>query len=69
MPEFLPNPTKGCVVHCRSHHHLGEEVWAPEEDGLDTVVRLACLDDDANGQITDWSRCAKPCARPATPSS
>jgi len=26
-------PTKGCVVHCRSHHHLVEEVfWEREVD-------------------------------------
>lgn len=26
-------PTKGCVVHCRSHHHLVEEVfWGREVD-------------------------------------
>ena len=58
MPELRSEPSKGCVVHCRSHHHLVEEVWPPEEDGLDTVVRLACLDDDANGQITEvfWVR-------------
>jgi hypothetical protein len=36
------------VVHCRSHHHLVEEVVSPEEEGRDTVVRLACLDDDAS---------------------
>jgi len=27
-----------------------EEVEAPELVGGDTVVRMACLDDDANGQ-------------------
>ena len=53
-----PSLSKGCVVHCRSHHHLVEEVVLPEEKGRDTVVRLACLDDDANGQITEvfWER-------------
>jgi SNF2 family DNA or RNA helicase len=60
MSQVPPAPalSKGCVVHCRSHHHLVEEVWPPEADGLDTVVRLACLDDDANGQITEvfWER-------------
>ena len=26
-------PTKGCVLHCRSHHHLVEEVfWEREVD-------------------------------------
>lgn len=54
----IPTPSKGCVVYCRSHHHLVEQVWPPEEEGRDTVVRLACLDDDANGQIAEvfWER-------------
>ncbi|NQW38052.1 MAG: helicase, partial [Cyanobacteria bacterium] len=60
MSQVPPAPalSKGCVVHCRSHHHLVEEVLPPEEEGRDTVVRLACLDDDANGQITEvfWER-------------
>jgi len=60
MTKVPPAPTlsKGCVVHCRSHHHLVEEVLPPEEKGRDIVVRLACLDDDANGQITEvfWER-------------
>ncbi len=47
------HPDKGCVVFCRSHHHLVEDVWTPEEDGLDTVVRLAYLHNDANAQITE----------------
>ncbi|WP_255003184.1 DISARM system SNF2-like helicase DrmD [Cyanobium sp. HWJ4-Hawea] len=53
----MTKPSKGCVVYCRSHHHLVEDV-KPPEDGGDTVVRLACLDDDANGQITEvfWER-------------
>jgi Helicase conserved C-terminal domain/Type III restriction enzyme, res subunit len=58
MVPPAPTLSKGCVVHCRSHHHLVEEVVLPEEKGRDTVVRLACLDDDANGQITEvfWER-------------
>ena len=32
------------MVHCRSHHHLVEDVQPPK-DGGDTVVRLACLAD------------------------
>ena len=59
MSQVPPASTlsKGCVVHCRSHHHLVEDVQLPENGG-DTVVRLACLDDDANGQITEvfWER-------------
>ena len=58
MPELLSTkPTKGCVVFCRSHNHLVEDVKEAAAAG-DTVVRLACLDDDANGQITEvfWER-------------
>ena len=44
------SPTRGCVVHCRSHRWLVEEVEAAEHPEGDTVVRLACLDDAANGQ-------------------
>jgi hypothetical protein len=33
-PAFTPMaPTRGCVVHCRSHHHLVEKVfWEREVD-------------------------------------
>jgi SNF2 family DNA or RNA helicase len=53
-----PMPSKGCVVHCRSHRWLVEEVEPPELPGGDTVVRMACLDDDANGQQLEvfWER-------------
>ena len=51
-------PTSGCVVHCRSHRWLVEEVEPAEHPDGDTVVRLACLDDDANGQRLEvfWER-------------
>ncbi|PSB38490.1 DISARM system SNF2-like helicase DrmD [Aphanothece minutissima] len=51
-------PTRGCVVHCRSHRWLVEDVALPETKGGDTVVRMACLDDDANGQLLEvfWER-------------
>jgi hypothetical protein len=37
---------------------LVEEVVPPEEDGRDSVVWMACPDDDANAQITEacWER-------------
>ena len=55
--QLMTGPSKGCVVFCRSHNHLVEDVQSSENGG-DTVVRLACLDDDANGQITEvfWER-------------
>jgi superfamily I DNA and/or RNA helicase len=62
MPSVVPNPSsslsQGCVVHCRSHRWLVEEVEPPELEGGDTVVRMACLDDDANGQRLEvfWER-------------
>jgi hypothetical protein len=37
-------------VQCRSHRWLVEEVERAEHPEGDTVVRMACLDDDANGQ-------------------
>ncbi|TGG91406.1 MAG: helicase [Aphanocapsa feldmannii 277cV] len=48
----------GCVVHCRSHRYLVEDVERPELEGGDTIVRMACLDDDANGQQLEvfWER-------------
>ena len=51
-------PTSGCVVQCRSHRWLVEEVEPAEHPDGDTVVRMACLDDDANGQRLEvfWER-------------
>jgi hypothetical protein len=45
-------------VQCRSHRWLVEEVEQAEVAGGDTVVRMACLDDDANGQKLEvfWER-------------
>ena len=46
------------MVACRSHRWLVEEVEPPEHPEGDTVVRMACLDDDANGQQLEvfWER-------------
>ena len=51
-------PSEGCVVSCRSHRWLVEEVEPAEHSEGDTVVRMACLDDDANGQRLEvfWER-------------
>ena len=56
MTNTIPVP--GSVVFCRSHRHLVEEVQPPSELTGDTVVRLACLDDDTNGQQLEvlWER-------------
>jgi len=58
MPATSPAPTSGCVVQCRSHRWLVETVEPAEHPEGDTVVGLACLDDDANGQRLEvfWER-------------
>ncbi len=46
-------------MECRSHRHLVEKVEFPPPSGVgDTIVKLACVDDDANGKITEvfWER-------------
>ena len=39
----------GAVVRCRTRRYLVVEVQAPQEAGADTVVALACMEDDAIG--------------------
>ena len=39
----------GAVVRCRTRRYLVEGVQAPLEPGGDTVVSMACMEDDANG--------------------
>ena len=62
MPEIAAKEKfvlqRGSVVQCRSHRWLVEEVEPAEHPGGDTVVRMACLDDDANGQRLEvfWQR-------------
>ena len=58
MPDLLlTKPTKGFGVHWRSHHHLEEDCSLPRSAAT-SVVGLACIDDDANRQITEvfWER-------------
>ena len=47
-PDRLP--TVGELVQVRSRRWLVEEVTDPERPGQSAVVRLACADDDAQGQ-------------------
>ncbi|MFO8238689.1 MAG: DISARM system SNF2-like helicase DrmD [Prochlorococcaceae cyanobacterium] len=56
--ERQPALGQGAVVHCRSHRWLVEEVESADHPDGDTVVRMACLDDDANGQKLEvfWER-------------
>lgn len=39
----------GAVVRCRTRRYLVEDVQAPQEPGADTVVSMACMEDDAIG--------------------
>jgi len=48
LPERLPEP--GELVQLRSRRWLVEEVLAAPEPGASLRVRLACADDDAQGQ-------------------
>ncbi len=51
-------PTPGQIVAVRSRRYLVEEVAPPPSPGDDTLVRLSCLDDDAQGEALDvlWER-------------
>jgi hypothetical protein len=51
LPENPPAP--GALVHLRSRRWLVEEVVAPARPGQSSLVRLACADDDAQGQTLD----------------
>ena len=55
MPLLMPTaidipPAQGDIVRVRSRRYLVEEVTAPPEPGDDTLVRLSCLEDDAEGE-------------------
>jgi superfamily II DNA or RNA helicase len=51
LPERLPDP--GDLVQVRSRRWLVEEVVPDHVPGYSAVVRLACADDDAQGQALD----------------
>lgn len=51
LPEHPPSP--GDLVQVRSRRWLVEEVVASETAGQSPLVRLACADDDAQGQTLD----------------
>ena len=48
LPERLPEV--GELVRVRSRRWLVEEVGEPPAPGESSIVRLACADDDAQGQ-------------------
>ncbi len=51
-------PASGQIVRVRSRQYLVEDVVLPTVMGGDTVVRLACLEDDAQGEALElfWER-------------
>ena len=51
MPPVLTStPTPGDIVRCRSRRYLVEDVTPPPEPGDDALVRMSCLEDDAEGE-------------------
>jgi SNF2 family DNA or RNA helicase len=51
MPYALDlPPAPGDIVRARSRRYLVEEVTAPPNPGEETLVRLSCLEDDAEGE-------------------
>jgi superfamily II DNA or RNA helicase len=50
MPEVAQAPELGQIVRVRQRQYLVEEVVAPASADEATLVRLSCLDDDAQGQ-------------------
>src|SRR5690348_2708014 len=55
LPERLPEP--GELVQVRSRRWLVEEVVRSDDPRESAIVRLACADDDAQGQALEvyWS--------------
>jgi superfamily II DNA or RNA helicase len=51
LPERVPEV--GELVHVRSRRWLVEDVVSPSASGTSPLVRLACADDDAQGQELD----------------
>jgi hypothetical protein len=49
----MPAPSPGQVVRVRQRQYLVEDVVPPPSAADATLVRLACLDDDAQGQPLD----------------
>jgi hypothetical protein len=56
--EVAAPPKRGQIVRVRTRQHLVEDVIPSPTPGEDTVVRLSCLDDDAQGEPLDvlWER-------------
>jgi SNF2 family DNA or RNA helicase len=59
MPLAVDIPPRiGEIVRVRSRRYLVDDVTAPPEPGDDTLVRLSCLEDDAEGEELQvlWER-------------
>lgn len=52
------NIENGTIVRVRSRQYLVEEAITPNHPGCDTLVRLSCLEDDAQGEELEifWER-------------
>jgi superfamily II DNA or RNA helicase len=50
MQELANLPTSGAIARVRQRQYLVEDVVRPPAPGEATLVRLSCLDDDAQGQ-------------------
>ncbi len=55
-------PTPGQIVRARSRQYLVQNVVPPPIPTDDTLVRLSCLDDDAQGEPLEvlWERESTP---------
>src|SRR3954452_20916119 len=53
MVEVAPLPAPGQIVHVRQRQYLVEEVVQPQTVAEATLIRLSCLDDDAQGQALE----------------
>ena len=58
MLELTGLPSPGQIVRARARRYLVEDVTPPPMPEDDTRVRLACLDDDAQGETLEilWER-------------
>lgn len=58
MPNVTKFPGAGQIVRVRQRQYLVEDVVLPPNKGDATLVRMACLDDDAQGQPLEvlWER-------------
>jgi len=56
VPPLIPSP--GQIVQVRSRQYLVEDIVAAPREGEQTLVRLSCLEDDAQGEPLDvlWEK-------------